>query len=140
MSTDPKTTSETADATLAKIELVDWRIQDGDDRELTEGQKQSWTMSVKEGGWGAVIEFTAPDGTVRSMNVELSQGNPRLFIYSDGDEAEACVTLGRDKVHVRADNAPGGAYPFQGATFGKDGMVAATDDAEPDFVDVAPTP
>lgn len=123
-----------------EIELVDWRVQDKADQDLTEQQRQPWRMIVAPGGWGATIDLIAPDGTRRSVAVEINMGNPKLNTYTGSDEVDAMVTLGRNSTHVTANVAPRHGAIEAVAINAEDGIVLAGPEADPDFGDAEPAP
>lgn len=121
------------------VEIVDWRILDGEGDDLTEDQRKPWKVEFKKQGWGVTLDFVAPDGTTRSMNFELSEGNPRGFVNVDGEENLGCVTLGRASMHVRSDRD--GVRPCPSVIIDDAGMRTAGEDADPDFAGGgSPTP
>lgn len=117
-----------------ELELLDWHIQDGAADELSDSQRKPWKMVVAPGGWGATIEFIAPDGTRRSVGIELNLGNPKLTTFTSGNEVDAIVTLGREATHVTASVSIPGAS-IKGVLIDNEGIRKAPEEAEPDFAD-----
>lgn len=122
-----------------EVELLDWRVEEQAGDELSEAQKKPWKMIVAEGGWGATIDFIAPDGTRRSVGIEINLGNPKLTTFTAGDEVDAIVTLGRESTHVTTNTSIPGAA-IQAVICDSDGMRKAADEAEADFADESPAP
>lgn len=74
---------------LMRGEIVDWRIGDGEGDDLSESQKQPWPVEVTRSSYGGVImEFKAPDGTMRSVMVEVDNGNLKVLAYRDPKQSE----------------------------------------------------
>lgn len=127
--------------TLAEIEIVDWQVTEGSDEELTDAQKLPWKVAITEGTWGALIEFTAPDGSTRHAQIEVKDGNPRVLLSGDGETVDAVATLCRDHVHVAASKLPAGRRGPQAVVMGEDGMAQAGDEPRPDLHEgLPPTP
>lgn len=122
-----------------EIDLLDWRVQDKADDELSEAQKKPWKMIVSEGGWGASIDFIAPDGTRRSVAIEINLGNPKLATYTSGDEVDAFVTLGRENTHVTSNAAPVNPA-IEAVIVDTEGVRKAPAEADADFADESPAP
>ncbi len=111
--------------------IADWRVSDGAADDLTETQRQPWPVKVTEGGYGGLfLELTAPDGTLRSVAVEIDQGNVRLVVFRDRDECDAIVTVQDDGVHVQAMVGGDKSYLFN-----EDGVRATSGAPKASFGD-----
>ncbi|AOG02987.1 hypothetical protein [Bosea sp. RAC05] len=69
--------------------VVDWRVSDGADEDLTEVQKKPWPVEIVKSGYdGLILEFKAPDGTQRQLMIEIEQGNLKILTYRDPEVSE----------------------------------------------------
>ena len=93
-------------------EIHDWRISDNaaeTDEEIDEiedlksdGHKRPWTLealqaSHRDALW---LKATAPDGTERSLSIEIDQGNLTVLAFCNGDDALVKVYLSDNSAYV----------------------------------------
>ncbi|MFC4236014.1 hypothetical protein ACFOY8_12285 [Thalassospira xianhensis] len=128
---------------LFEGEISDGRVTEGKTDDLTETQKKPWPMMVNatmvnEGGLGGLMMwFDAPDGTSRSVAIEIDQGNIKMVVFRDSMECDAIVTVQTDGVHVRANHGSAASYLFN-----EHGVSAASSAPTPSYSedDATPTP
>ncbi|MTH95228.1 hypothetical protein [Roseibium sp. RKSG952] len=81
-------------AKLCDGRLSDWRLSDdpnGDHSgELSEEMKQPWKFEISRSSYeGLDLRFTAPDGTERSVLIEIDRGGLKLSTFRDPELTES---------------------------------------------------
>ncbi|SOC30358.1 hypothetical protein [Thalassospira xiamenensis] len=121
---------------LFESEISDWRMAEGETDGLTDTQKKPWPMKITEGGYGGLmLEFTAPDGTSRSVAVEIDQGNLKMVVFRDREEFDAIVTVQNDGIHVQPNQRLAPSYLFN-----EDGVSDASSAPTPSYSEDDATP
>ena len=73
--------------------LHDWRVEDGDVSDLTGRDCLPWTLSVKPGGYGYVLDLNGPDGRTCTVALEIDRGAVVLRTYrEDRPDVKLSVT------------------------------------------------
>lgn len=133
--------TEDAKATLAGGTISDWRIADDVAEELTTQQREPWNFTLKEGGYGGlIVDLVSPDGSTRSVTLEIDNGNLKVMTFGLADEAHAIIQVGKDETVVEAMTPARGLHA-QGVRFGAKGLVLGNNELDPGCTDdvVAPT-
>jgi len=78
-------------------DIVDWQEADGAGEDLSENQRKPWPVEIRRSGYSGIdIELTAPDGTNRTILIEVEKGNLVIRPYRDqerSDEPDLKLTL-----------------------------------------------
>lgn len=129
---------------LFSQQLVDWRVQDEVDEDLSELQKQPWTIMVKPGGHGLFIQAVAPDGTERHISIEVNNGNLHAYTGSSAsDDQHTVIQIGLKGTVVKPMTpALQGSAADWGYLFGPRGVASHDGDIKPGCVEErgAPAP
>lgn len=119
---------------LLEKQVSDWRVVDdvADEHQMTDLQKQPWTLRVQDGGYGGLfIEALAPDGTTRTISLEINDGNLHAHVGSNhSDDNHATIQIGETGIVVVPGTVPAGSTQY-GVQIDQDGIAPAKGDIEP---------
>ena len=127
-------------AVLHEGAIKDWRIADQSADELSAMQREAWNYKVLEGPYGGlIIDLTGPDGSSRTISLEVDMGNVHATVSGVAEEAHAIVKIGKDETVVEA-STPQRGKSAAGVRFGKDGLVLGNTELDPGCVEPAAIP
>lgn len=102
--------------------MKDWRFADQTADELTALQSEPWDYQVVEGPYGGImIDFVGPDGSKRSISVEVDKGNIHATTSAMADENHVILKIGLEATMAEA-SSPKQGCSNRGVLFGPDGM------------------
>lgn len=87
---------------LLDRKLLDCRVGEVPFELLDASAKRPWTLRVYDLGdhSGLSLEFTAPDGTKRSVGLEIENGAVKARLFGNSEELLATAKVGIDQVYV----------------------------------------
>lgn len=96
---EPATPGQSLSATLH-----DWRIEDGEASDLTVRERLPWTLTVKPGGYGYVLDLAGPEARTCTVAVEIDRGAVVLRTYrEDRPDVKVSVTATDTEVESPTD-------------------------------------
>lgn len=117
---------------LSAGNISDWRLADnpnGDHSEdLTDEMREPWQFEISRSSYdGLDLKFTAPDGTERSVLIEINQGAVKIATYGDPENSDDPTAL----IHVLKDMAAIDITSLRAASGARfdEGYIAVTPDS-----------
>lgn len=123
---------------VASTKIGDWRLGEEVDDHLSDAQKRLWQVRLYRSGNALSMEFDAPDGTKRLVNMEIDEGNLKLMPHRGADvDLDAIIVVEPERV-LMSHYAHGG----KAVAFDAEGVHRAVENApNPSFSDeAAPKP
>lgn len=94
---------DTAEPSLSAT-LHDWRVEEGEASDLTDRERLPWTLTVKPGGYGYVLDLAGPEGRTCTVALEIDRGAVVLRTYrEDRPDVKVSVTATATEVESPTD-------------------------------------
>lgn len=125
--------------------MRDWRIDDGEDDELTPAQKQDFAVRLSGGDGSLFLEIETTDGPM-AIAFEMDRGAAKFWTYQPtgpgmqpADDTNAIIRVDERGTHVTANDPMGG---IEHVIFGEEGaqLTGEWQPARKDAPEEMPTP